>query len=141
VIKSKLVMRANITNATRLKYLGRGFSWGHVDCLHMFRHHAVAFNHACPRIPKYKNAIGALRALKREGHESLETLVDSMLPRITPAAMLVGDVALMESPEENPLDAIVISVGGNVMGWHESGEDGLVTIIPKKIKAAWSIVV
>lgn len=136
---SRLPKRYDVTEATRMKFKGRAFEWGHSDCLVMTRAHLVGFGHSCPRIPSYKTALGAVRALERAGHASIKSLFDSMdLPGIPPAAMILGDIAIMESEPDNPLDAIVICIGQNVMGWHD-GADELVEIIPRKIKAAWSV--
>jgi len=119
------------------KYRDKPFEWGKADCLTMLRSHLVAMGHKkVPALPKYKDAVGAVKALKARKHKSLESLLDSLLPRISPASMLPGDVALMKG--KGPLDAITICVGRKVMGWHES-EAGAVMMVPLDIKAAWRV--
>ncbi len=119
---------------TMAKYRGKKLDWGKVDCLKMLRSHLVAMGHrGLPKIPAYRDAQGALKALAASGGD-LEAILDGILPRIAPAAMLPGDVALM--PGDQGLDAIVINVGRKVIGWH-ADSDEMVVVIPHKIKAAW----
>lgn len=133
-----LVRRQRALLKTMNKFKERPFAWGENDCASLFRSHIVAMGHKkAPKIPKYDTALGAKRALKEMGFESMEELVDSLLPRIAPAQALPGDVVLMGGPEGEVLDAVVISVGGKVFGYHEDGEGGAVVITPNEIKAAW----
>jgi hypothetical protein len=96
--------------------------------------HLLAMGHKPPRVPPYSSSVGAARALKRSGFTSMEALFDSLLPRIAPAEMLPGDLALIEG--EPPFDSCVICVGVKVMGWHQQA-DRLVNMTPHSIKAAW----
>lgn len=79
-----------------------------------------------------------MTALKRTGHDSLEALLDSMLPRIAPLAMVVGDLALV--PGEGPFDALAISAGGTLLMYHEQA-DGLANVKEAmgQVKAAWRV--
>jgi hypothetical protein len=132
-----LVRRQAALEKTLAKYAGRAIDWAAVDCVRMGRSHLVAMGHTpLPRIPRYSSAEGALRALKKAGHASIEALFDSLLPRIAPAAMLPGDVALMQGDEH--FDAVTLCVGHKLWGWHQ--ENGLrepLMMIPETIKRAW----
>ncbi len=99
----------------------------------------VALGHQPPKMPDLRSALSAERALRATGYENLEALLDSLLPRIAPAAMWLGDLALM--PGVAPFDAVVINVGGKVFGYAE-GHDGLRVIEPfgpQPFKAAWRL--
>lgn len=119
---------------TLKKYRGRPFEWGKADCVLMLRSHLIAMGHkGLPKAPRYKDAVGAKRALQALGHDTVESLLDAHLARITPAAMLPGDVAVMEG---EGMAAVSICVGRKVVGFHQSA-DGAVVMIPHEIKAAW----
>lgn len=120
--------RTRATAAVIERYRARPFSWtGRRTCLHLARAQIRAMGHQAPKIPDVRSALSAHRALNQAGHSSIEALLDSLLPRIAPAAMLVGDLALMKG--EAPFDAIVICVGGKVFGYAE-GHEGLHVIVP-----------
>lgn len=115
-----------------------------MTCIHLLRAQMIAFGYSPPPIPVFRSALGAKKALKKAGYVSLMHLLDEMLPRIAPARMLVGDVALL--PGENgdgkrsPLDTVVISVGGGkILGWHGAG--GGMSPIPVQpvYLAAWRL--
>lgn len=98
----------------------------------------VAMGHRPPKLPDLRSALSAERALRATGFDDLRGLLDSLLPRIAPAAMLVGDLALMDG---DALDAIVIAAGGKVFGYAE-GHEGLCVIEPvatRSFKAAWRL--
>ncbi len=85
--------------------------------------------HTLPSIPDIRSATGARRALAATGHTDLASLLDGLFPRIAPASMWIGDLALMEGADG--LGGIVIAVGGKVMGYHADHLDlGLVNIEP-----------
>lgn len=108
-------------------------------CLHLIRRQLIGFGYSPPEIPPFKTHRGAVRALHKTGHRTLESLIDTLLPRIAPARMRVGDIAML--PGEAPFGALVISAGGKVLGWHGEGELGLVNIIPEvPYVAAWGLV-
>ena len=61
-----------------------------------------------------------------------------MLPRIAPAAMWPGDLALV--PGEPPFDAIAVSAGGALLMYHQDAE-GLANVkdaLPQ-VTAAWRL--
>lgn len=119
------------------KYDGRPIDFQTVDCLRMLRSHLVAMGHKhVPKLPSYRSAAEARRALKAVGHDSLESLLDSLLPRIVPAMRLPGDVVLFAGTRG--LDAVTLCVGHKVWGWSEQNRlREPVNIIPGPMKAAY----
>ena len=135
----KLTERAKRLNKTLSKFQGRGFKWdGGATCIHVFRTHLKNMGHAVPVVPRFHSALSAKRAMDDAGYESLEALADSLLERIPPASMLIGDIALMEG--EEVFDALVLSAGpgGKVFGWHPDSPEFSV-LVPLEIKAAWRV--
>jgi hypothetical protein len=64
------------------------------------------------------------------------TALDSILPRIAPAAMLPGDIAAVKGTEG--LDALVIGAGLKVFGWHEGAETPVFIVpTPGMLDVAW----
>nr|WP_232307502.1 hypothetical protein [Sphingobium chungbukense] len=66
----------------------------------------------------------------------MTALLDSLLPRIAPAEMLVGDIAIL--PGDEGMEGIVISAGGKLIGYNEDAPDGvkpLMALVP--LPAAW----
>lgn len=140
-----MVERASVTQAVLAQYRNRPFSFERrTTCLHLLRAQMVAFGYSPPPIPNVRTALGAKKALKKAGHASLMQLIDTLLPRIAPARMLVGDVALLPGEsgdgKRSELDTVVIHVGGGkVLGWH--GVGGGMTAIPVQplFLAAWRL--
>jgi hypothetical protein len=123
-----LVRRAAATDAVLRRFRNRALDWKTgATCLHLFRAHLVKLGRKPPRIPQFRSPKGARLAMERAGFADMAELIDSVLPeRIAPAAMLIGDVALL--PGE-PFDAIVINVGGGkVIGWHDTDLSKLAVI-------------
>jgi hypothetical protein len=132
-----LAERVSATETVIARYRAKPFDWATTGtCIHLARMQMVAMGHKAPSVPAFRSAIGAGKALKRAGFDSLERLLDSLLPRIAPASMLVGDLALMEG--EPPFDAIVIAAGHKVFGFHEEVE-GLAVIADPIFKGAWRL--
>lgn len=120
---------------------GRRFAWWSADCIRLLRTHLVNNGHAPPPLPHYRSALGAKRALTKAGHADLAALLDSLLVRIPPAAMLAGDVALIEAePEEDGggLGALVVSCGRKSIGWIGGSEEAVVMTV-HAMKAAWRV--
>lgn len=133
--KPDLLRRQQALEKTLTKYRRRAVDWKEVDCVRMLRSHLVAMGHRkVPKVPAYDSAAGAKRALKQAGFNSVEELLDSLLPRIPSASSLPGDVVLMEG--EHGFDAVMLSVGQKVVGWHQD-VTSMATIIPRQIKGAW----
>lgn len=103
-------------------YLGRPFSWGDADCLHLATYclkrlgYAPDFDKAGP----YDTETGALRALLRAGFRSVEDAIDDLVgkdKRIDPLQAVVGDVLGFSDGSELLL-SMTVSVGhGKVLGF------------------------
>jgi hypothetical protein len=136
-----LIRRQAAMAKTMAKYRAAPFAWGGAHCIPMLRSHLVAMGHKrLPKLPSYSSALGARRALREVGFDSVAGLLDSLLPRIPVARALIGDVILMGGTgedEERGLDAVTLATGGGkVAGWHQDAQ-GMVVIDPLHIKGAW----
>lgn len=134
-----LAARVAATERVVARFRNKPFDWrAAATCVHLARAQMRALGHRPPTIPPFRSAPGALRALRAAGFADVAAMLDSLLPRIAPAAMWPGDLAVIEG--EPPFDAIVIGAGGKVLGWHGSMLDrGLVPIVDAPIKAAWRL--
>ena len=113
-----LIRRNNALQATMMKFAGKELRLGEADCAKLVRFHLVKMGHR--RLPKatgYSSPGEAKEVLKAMGFKNLEELFDSLLPRITPAFMLPGDIALVKAERGAPawqLGTVVISIGRQV---------------------------
>jgi hypothetical protein len=115
---SELARRVAATNKTLAKY-ARPFNWrNRMTCLHMARTQMRNMGHRPPPIPDFRSALAARSALKKSGFADVAALFDTMLPRIAPAQMWVGDIAVL--PGTEAFDSICIcDTAGKLIGWHE----------------------
>lgn len=137
-----LVQRASATESVIARFRGKPFDWTkRRTCIHLARAQARALGHRPPPVPDFRSPTSARRALRSTGHETLEALLDNLFPRIPPAAMWLGDLALMAGGEA--LDAIVIAAGGKMIGYHQGHlADGPVVIEPESMMSfigAWRL--
>jgi hypothetical protein len=125
-----LAARVAGTEKAITRFRNKPFSWvERRTCIHLARAQALALGHRPPTIPDFRSPVGARTALRKTGFESTEALLDSLFPRVAPASMWVGDLALMAAGDE--LGGIVVCLGGKMGGYHEDHlADGLVNIIP-----------
>lgn len=131
-----LVARAAATQRTADKYRTRPFDWRtRSTCIHLARTQLRNLCHTPPPVPDFRSALGARRALTKSGFDSVAALLDSMLPRIAPASMVVGDLAIIEGDER--FESIVVSAGGKMLGWHEADGSGLKNLIVSSFVGAW----
>lgn len=135
-----LDLRVAATQQLLDDWKGRPFSWRERQhCVRMVAEHLRRLGYRPPlaRAGSYASALGAQRALRRFGVETLLEAVDSMgLPRIAPAAAIVGDVIAV--PGEAP-GALTVALGnGRVLGWHPDA-DGAAVLQPNAYEAAWRI--
>ena len=115
------------------KYRGRVLDFRSADCVRMIRFHLLQMGHKPPPLPRYQSAIGAKRALAQAG--GLVAVLDGILPRIAPARMLDGDVAVVAGDGG---EAGVICVGHKFMGWHQDHRETVNLVIGLgDITAAW----
>lgn len=147
-----LVRRQKALEATRAKFRGKPFDLGRFDCIKVARFHLDAMGHSgLPPTGTYSTPLGARRALgkaiervtgKRARKPTLAQLADALLERIAPAAMLPGDIALIEEDPEGGVGlggTIVVSVGRKWLNWHPDAE-GFAVIDPnveRPFLAAW----
>lgn len=136
-----LEQRAGATEKTFAAYRQRAFDWRGVTCIHLARRQLINMGHRPPPIPRFYSALGARRAMERAGFGGLADIFDALgLPRIAPAQMLVGDLAVV--PGEDGFDAVFVCAGGKMLGWHAASEDrGIVPVADAltHISAAWRL--
>lgn len=132
------VERAEATRKTLAKYRSLPFDWrSRATCIHLARYHLRNMAHRPPSIPDFRSPLGAKRALERTGFADVAALLDSLLPRIAPASMWVGDLAVLEGGDG--FDSIVINAGGKLLGYHDADPSGLKPLIAKSIVGAWRV--
>jgi len=130
--------RADATRKTLAKYRAKPFSWAdRVTCIHLARTQLRNLGHRPPTIPDFRSALGARRSLKKAGFETVSALLDSLLLRIAPSEMLVGDLAVIAG--DDSLEAIVISAGGKMLGYHEDDASGLKPLLVSEFGGAWRV--
>ena len=130
-----LIRRQKATQTTMERFGKKKFDWGkRSTCIHMVRFHLVQMGHKPPPIPDIRSLLGAKRALKERGVENVGELIDAILPEIPPAAMLLGDVAMLR--DGAGIGALVVNVGGKVMGWHDD-QPRMVVMEALLIERAW----
>lgn len=134
-----LAERASATAQVAARFRGRPFNWATGGtCIHLARAQMRAMGHRPPPIPRFRSALGARRALAATGYANLAALLDSMLPRIAPASMWVGDLALV--PGNDGFDALAVSAGSALLMYHVT-TIGLANVIEadNNTCAAWRL--
>lgn len=90
-----LIVRRDAAQDTLNTFLGHPIEWGKADCVRMAAHALRELGYK-PRLSRggyYKNPLGARRALKRAGFDTLEAALDDLGLRRVPAAYaLPGDI-------------------------------------------------
>jgi hypothetical protein len=137
-----LLRRYAALEKTAAKYEGEELDFRQADCVRMARSHLVAMGHRkLLKLPRYTSHLGARRALKEAGFASIEAMLDATLPRIPPARILLGDLALVRGgqpgneDEESDLDSIAIWGGQKFLGWWEGRF--VRNLIVTEVKAAY----
>lgn len=136
-----LKARQAALEATVARFDGRPFAYGQTDCVRLAYFHLRRMGHR-PQLGKagrYASLIGAVRALKRTGFASLPEALDGIgLPRIPPAAALVGDILAL--PGDGELHALQIVAGnGRVYGFHEDRETACFIQPTLAVASAWRV--
>ena len=136
--RHEMAVRTAAAQKTLDRFKDAPFQWGKNDCARLVVFHLRKLGHH-PRIARagsYRTALSARAALRRSGFDTLGAALDSFdLPRITPAAALVGDIVEMEAGDA--LGALAICMGnGRVLGYHEDAP-GAVVMQPLSILSAW----
>lgn len=139
---SDLLRRKVATEKTMRKYRARAFDWrNRSTCIHLARFQMRQMGHRPPAIPDIRSPISARSALKATGYEDLAALLDSLLPRIAPASMLLGDLAVVAGDPEDAggFDSIVVCAGDKLMGWHPDDPSGIKPLIVREVIGAWRL--
>lgn len=137
----ELERRRRATAKTLAHYHERSFDWRRqATCLHMARYQMKAMGHAPPRIPPIRSELRAMKELRARGHESLILLFDTLLPRIAPAEMRLGDLAAIPG-DEGRFDCLLINVAPRKFaGWHpDSFLMAVMDIELGNVTAAWRL--
>jgi hypothetical protein len=137
----EMIKRQQVAQAAVDRFKGEPLIFGKNDCARMAAFVLRKFGHSpkMARAGTYSNAIGAVRALQRSGHASLEAWIDSLgLERIAPAAALPGDLVLL--PAAEPFGGgLTIAVGnGRVLGYHDD-LDAAEVLHPVVYVTAWRL--
>lgn len=120
------IRRQAATQRTLNRYRGRPFAWraGHT-CVHMARFHLRGMGHKPPVMPRIGSVLGAKRALAANGWDDVAAMLDSLLPRIAPLEMRLGDLAVGEGLDG--LGAIFVCIPPfKLLGWHEEAEGAVI---------------
>lgn len=130
---SDLERRRDALTATRSKYKGRRCDYRSADCIRMVRSHLIQMGHKPPKLPRYQSPIGARRALALAG--GMVAIFDRLLPRIAPARMLPGDIAVVAGDEAEA--ALILVQADHYMGWHQDSDVAVDIVIDARLLTAW----
>ena len=138
-----LAARVAATEKVVARFRHKPFAWDQRrTCIHLARAQARALGHRLPAIPDFRSPRGAKTALRAQGCDTLEQLLDSHFVRVAPLAAWVGDLVLMAGGDDW-FDGIGIVAGGKILGYHEDHlADGLVNIVPAGLNpfiGAWRL--
>ena len=141
--KPDMLRRLEAVEKTKARFEGKAFVLGSNDCGKLLAFHLKALGHKPPSAGNYTTEAGAILACRRAGGNTLAEVLDAMgLERIAPAAMMLGDVAILKSePEEGTASRIgsaVVHLGGKMMGWHPDAPD-LAVMDVIETEAAWKV--
>jgi hypothetical protein len=133
-----LKVRQAAAQATFDRFDGAAFRWSSNDCARLAAFVVRRLGHR-PKMPKagtYSSALGARRALKAAGFDSLEAALDAMgFERIPPASALPGDIVAI--PGVGDWSALTVALGnGRVLGFMD-GRAGAMQ--PKLYVCAWRV--
>lgn len=138
-----LIKRNRALEKTRARFEGKPFVFGQTDCLNLVRFLLVHMGRrGLPVPPRYSSALGARKALKAQGVDTLAELLDKHLEPIAPAEMLPGDICQVAAEAGDDDDGfgetLAVSLGQKVWGWHPdaAGMDVLI-VDPSAIIRAW----
>lgn len=91
---TELELRVAATEATFTRFHGQPLVLGKTDCARMVAFHLrqVGFKASLLKAGAYSTEMGARRALRRMGVQSVSEIMDRHFPRIAPAEARTGDV-------------------------------------------------
>lgn len=135
-----MLRRVAAAQATVDRFKGRPFRFGTNDCARLVAFHLkqLGLPLRLAKAGSYRSPLGATRALRRFGYDSLAAALDGHgLTRIAPAAAVVGDI--VELPGEPLFGALSVAVGnGRVLGYHEDAA-GAEILQPTAFVTAWRV--
>lgn len=135
------VRRQEATQATVDKFTGKPFDWNAgVHCVKLAHYHLRQMGwRKLPKLPLVKSPLAAKKALKARGWDSITAMLDSLLERIPPAMMRLGDIATVEGDEG--FDAVFINAGPRrLFGWREDQPVAVMLDVSlDEISAAWRV--
>lgn len=121
MVANPMVRRVAAVEATIAQFNGKPLAYGKSDCIRMIAFALKKQGHRVSLLKggRYSSALGACRALKTLGFETVLDAVDGHgLPRIAPALCLPGDV--MALPAEAFGGALMLAVGnGRAFGYFD----------------------
>lgn len=132
--------RRRATQFTLDRFRPKVFDWSRgITCIHLAWCQLRQMGHKPPTLPRFRSALAAKRALKERDFDTVEAALDSLLPRIAPAQMLLGDLASV--PGQEGLDCILVCAGPQkLMGWHpETGAFVLYDGGMDELTGAWRV--
>lgn len=139
-MKPELERRRLATEKTLARFRKKPFDWSKAaTCAHLARFHLRNMGHKPPTVPAFRSAHGAKKALATMGFKSMAEMLDTILPRIAPAGMTLGDVAVV--PGEAGLEAVLVCAGPRRMfGWHGSEETPvMIGVDLNELVGAWRV--
>jgi hypothetical protein len=134
------VTRVAAAQATLDRYKDQPFEWGRFDCARMVAHllRQAGYKPNLSAGGAYRSLLGAKRALKKAGYETLAEGLDALgLERIAPAAAVTGDI--IEWPSENELAALGVALGNGRMVAYHPDAAGACVLQPVEFVAAWRV--
>lgn len=119
-----LLRRQNGVAATLGKFRNKAFDWkAGFTCVHLARFHLRAMGHKPPKLPPIRSALAARRALDERGWPTVSAMLAAFVEPVQAAAMLPGDLAVIEQDEEHGLGAILVAVAPHKLaGWDARAE-------------------
>lgn len=137
----EMELRRRAVQATADQFNGIPFKWGSFDCGIMVLSHMRRIGNPLPvdGLGEWKSAIGAKRAVKRLGFDTMDAFLDANLKRIPPAAARLGDVLSFEA--EASVGGLGINIGnGAVLCYHEDAPEGPIAGRVITARGAWRVI-
>lgn len=138
---NELERRRIATETILARFRGREFDWSTGrHCVSLARAQMRAMGHCPPSLPRVRSALAAKKALKTRDYASVTDMLDTLLPKIAPAEMLLGDLATM--PGGGGLDAVFICAGPlKLFGWTDARPElAVVDVLDmSKLTGAWRV--
>lgn len=139
--KPDLLRRKEATEATLARYRHKAFDWSKgITCVHLARYQLRKMGHRPPTLPRFRSAFAAKQAMKERGWSDASEMLDSMLERIPPARMMLGDLAVAPSDEGNMGSIMVCAGPHKLLGWREDAPELVVLDVSlDELTGAWRV--